>query len=143
MIIHARASAFLESFKMLKAGRKTTEKTEGQTITPFLCSSCSKMRSACILLVCIRNVTYYFNLNLVIEVTLCAAVNQLRHVISQQVSWVNKTCSLSAFKMLIGNDRNRSVSLFHTWLTINGSNSVFASEILKIYIDKYVIMRTN
>ena len=45
--------------------------------------------------------------------------------------------------MLIGNDRNRSVSLFRTWLTINGSNSVFASEILKIYIDKDVIMRTN
>lgn len=44
MIIHARASAFLDSFKMLKAGRKTTEKTEGQIITPFSCSSCSKMR---------------------------------------------------------------------------------------------------
>lgn len=28
MIIHARASAFLDSFKMLKAGRKTTEKTD-------------------------------------------------------------------------------------------------------------------
>ena len=48
MIIHARASAFLDSFKMLKAGRKTTEKTEGQIITPFSGSSCSKMRECLI-----------------------------------------------------------------------------------------------
>ena len=39
---------------------------------------------------------------------------------------------LSDFNMLIGNDRIRRVSLVQTWLTMNGSNLVFASEILSI-----------